>query len=146
MATPNFSSILDESPDEVSAPVPLPQGTYLCIVGMGTYGKSPKKGTDFVEFPLRPILAEDDVDKDELNEAGGLEGKVIKAIFYITPDAVFLLDHFHAHCGIDLTEDSSRKVRNDEVMNAEVRAFVKHEPSQDGTRIFARFNRSLPAE
>lgn len=146
MSTPNFSSILDESPSEVAVPVPLPQGTYLCVVqGSPRYDKSTKKGTDFVEFKLRPIAAEADVDEAELEDAGGLEGKLLNATFYLTEDAVYRLDEFHSHCGIDLEDGSSRRSRNDAVMNAEVRAYVKHETSQDGTRIFARFNRSLPA-
>jgi hypothetical protein len=145
--TPNFSSILDEAPTEVNVPAPLPQGTYLCVVtGQPRYDKSSKKGTDFVEFTLRPIAAEEDVDEEELNNAGGLEGKTLRATFYLTEDAVYRLDEFHAHCGIDLSEARSRKSRNEDVVNAEVRAFVKHETSQDGTRIFARLNRTLAAE
>lgn len=145
MSTPNFASILDEEPTEVSAPAPLPQGTYIAIVaGPGRYDKSTKKGTDFVEFNLRPTEAEEDVDPDELEAAGGLDGKTIKATFWLTDEAKFMLDQFHEHCGLDLSEPASRRTRNDEIVNAQVRVFVKHEPSQDGTRIFARFNRSLP--
>lgn len=147
MTTPNFSSILDESPTEVSAPVPLPQGVYLCMVtGTPRYDKSSRKGTDFVEFTLRPIAAEADVDETELNEAGGLEGKTIKAVFYLTEDGIYRLDEFHSHCGVDLEDGQSRRSRNDMIVNSEVRVFIKHEPSQDGTRIWARFNRSLPME
>lgn len=144
--TPNFASILDEEPTEVAAPTPLPQGTYLTIVaGPARYDKSTRKGTDFVEFNLRPLEAEEDVDEDDLAAAGGLDGKTIKATFWLTEDAKFMLDQFHEHCGIDLSEPASRRQRNDEIVNARVRVFIKHEPSQDGTRIFARFNRSLPA-
>lgn len=144
--TPNFASILDESPTEVSAPLPMPQGTYtFLIVGTPRYDKSSKKGTDFVEFTLRPIAAEEDVDEAELEAVGGLADKTLKATFYLTEDAVYRLDEFHEHCGIDLEDGKSRRTRNDMLTNAEVRGFVKHEPSNDGTRIFARFNRSLPA-
>lgn len=147
MTTPNFSSILDESPTEVSAPVPLPQGVYTCmVIGTPRYDKSSRKGTDFVEFTLRPIAAEADIDETELDEAGGLEGKTIKAVFYLTEDAIYRLDEFHSHCGIDLDDGQSRRSRNDMIVNSEVRVFIKHEPSQDGTRIWARFNRSLPME
>lgn len=147
MATaPNFASILDESPTEVSAPQPAPQGTYVFVVGNPRYDKSTKKGTDFVEFPVRAVAAESDVDEAELEEAGGLDGINLRATFYLTEDAVYRLDEFHSHCGIDLEDGTSRRSRNDAVVNAEVRGFVKHEPSQDGTRIFARFNRSLPME
>lgn len=143
---PNFASILDESPTEVNTPQPAPQGTYVFTVGNPRYDKSTKKGTDFVEFPLRAIAAESDVDEAELEDAGGLDAINLRATFYLTEDAVYRLDEFHAHCGIDLDDGQSRRSRNDAVVNAEVRGFVKHEPSQDGTRIFARFNRSLPME
>jgi len=146
-STPNFASILDDSPTEVNAPLPLPQGVYLFIVqGTPTYGKSSQKQTDFVEFTLRPIAAEEDVDPDELEAVGGLEGKNLRATYYLTEDAIYRLDEFHSHCGIDLDDGQSRRHRNDAIVNAQVRGFVKHEPSKDGTRIFARFNRSLPAE
>lgn len=146
MANPNFSSILDEAPTEVKAPPPMPAGTYTFIVqGQPRYDKSSKKGTDFVEFTLKPIAAESDVDEDELEELGGLEGKTIRATYYLTEDAAFLLDQFHEHCGVDLSEPASRKARNDEVVNAEVRGYIKHESSQDGSRTFARLARTLPA-
>lgn len=143
---PNFASILDESPTEVATPLPAPQGTYVFVVGNPRYDKSTKKGTDFVEFPLRAVAAEADVDETELEEVGGIDAINLRATFYLTEDAVYRLDEFHAHCGIDLEDGESRRQRNDAVVNAEVRGFVKHETSQDGTRIFARFNRSLPAE
>jgi hypothetical protein len=147
MTSPNFSSILDESPTEVAAPVPLPQGTYLCVVqGSPVYDKSTKKGTPYVEFSLRPIAADEDIDENDLDESGGFENKLLRATFYLTEDAIYRLDEFHAHCGIDLDDGDSRRARNDAIMNAQVRVFVKHETSSDGTRIFARFNRSLPAE
>jgi hypothetical protein len=143
--TPNFASILDESPDEVHAPQPIPQGTYICVVaGAPVYDKSSKKGTPYVEFTLRPLSAEADVDESELEDVGGLDGKTLRATFYLTEDAVYRLDEFHTHCGLDLSDGQSRRSRNDAIMNAEVRCFVKHETSNDGTRIFARFNRSLP--
>jgi hypothetical protein len=145
MATPNFADILDESPAEVSAPQPMPQGTYDCVVlGTPVYDKSSKKGTPYVEFTLRPIAAGEDVDPTELEETGGLDGKTLRATFYLTEDAAYRLDEFHEHCGIDLEDGQSRRQRNDAIVNAEVRAFVKHETSTDGSRIFARFNRSLP--
>ncbi len=110
MATaPNFASILDESPTEVSAPQPAPQGTYVFVVGNPRYDKSSVKGTDFVEFPVRAVAAESDVDEAELEEAGGLDAINLRATFYLTEDAVYRLDEFHSHCGIDLEDGTSRR-------------------------------------
>lgn len=148
--TPNFSSILDEAPTEVERPKPVPVGTYLTIVqGPWIQGKSSKKGTPFIEFPLRFITACDDVDEEDLQESGGLEGKTIKATFYYDegdPKSLYRLDEFHEHCGIDLADGQSRKMRNDAVINAEVLVVIRHEPSQDGQRIDAKLARTASAE
>lgn len=145
--SPNFASILDEAPTEIERPKPLPVGTYVCVVqGQPSYDKSNKKGTPFVEFTLRPVAAEEDVDADDLAAMGGFDGKTIKATFYLTEDAVFRLDEFHEHCGIDISEPASRKVRNDAVVNAQVCAVIKHEMSQDGSQTFARLSRTAQAQ
>lgn len=147
MSNPNFASILDEAPTEIDRPKPLPAGTYSFIVaGTPIYDKSSKKGTPYVEFTLRPIAAESDVDEDELSEMGGFENKTVRATFYLTEDAVYRLDEFHEHCGLDLADPISRRQRNDEVVNAEVRGVIKHATSQDGTQIYAQLARTLPAE
>lgn len=138
MNTPNFASILDDSPTEVKAPPPMPVGTYLCtIVGSAEYGKAPQTGTDFAKFVLKPIQAADDVNEEELSEIGGFDGKTLRATFWLTPDAVFMLDQFHEACGIDLDDGASRRTRNDAVVNRQVYAKVKHTASRDGKRIMA---------
>lgn len=147
MSTPNFQSILDEAPSEVDRPKPLPAGTYLCTVaGQPVYDKSSKKGTPYVQFTLRPLSAESDVDEDELEEMGGFDNKTLRVTFYLTEDAVFRLDEFHEHCGLDLSDEVSRRQRNDEVVNAQVRAVVSHRSSDDGAQIFAEVRRTLAAE
>lgn len=150
MSTPNFASILDESPTEVNRPKPLPAGTYTCVVtGQPTYDKSTQKGTPYVMFNLRPIAAETDVDEDELAEAlngNALESKTIRATYYTTEDAIYRLDEFHQHCGIDLTEESSRRQRNDDVVNCTIRVVIKHSTSKDGTSMYAELARTLPAD
>ncbi len=144
---PNFASILDESPTEIDRPKPLPPGTYLCrVLSPWTEGKSSKKGTPFVQFTLKPISAEDDVDEDDLQEMGGLDNKTLRLTFYLTEDAKFRLDEFHEHCGIDIHKEISRRMRNDEVINAEVRALVKHRPSDDGQTVYAEISRTLKAD
>lgn len=147
MTHPNFTSILDEAPTEINRPKPLPAGTYECVVqGQPRYDKSSKKQTDFVEFTLRPVAAGDDVDEDELNEAGGIDGKTIRATYYLTEDAVYRLDEFHSHCGIDISEPASRRARNEECVNASIIAVVKHRSSEDGQRIFMELARTAPVE
>lgn len=146
MATPNFEALLNEAPTEVKSPPPLPVGTYLCTVGQWVAGKSSKKNTPFAEFPLTIVAPLDDVDAEALEEMGGCAGRQLRTTYYITEDAVFLLDQFHEHCGIDLSTPASRGIRNDEVLNAQVLAYVKHRPSdQDPSRVFLDVSRTAPA-
>lgn len=130
---PNFSSILDEAPTEVEKFKPLPIGTYLCTVGQVKYDKSSKKGTDYVQFPLKIVTAYDDVDQDELDELGGCKDRLIFHTFYASEGMGRRLDQFHEHCGLDLSDEASRRQRNDEVLNSEVAVHVVHEPAQNGT-------------
>lgn len=147
MNQPNFASILDEAPTEIERPKPLPVGTYVCVVaGQPVYDKSSKKSTPFVQFTLRPIAAGEDVDADELAEMGGFDGKTIRATYYLTEDAVFRLDEFHQHCGIDITNAASRRQRNEEVVNAQVNAVIRHRMSEDGQQVFAELARTAAAE
>ena len=145
-SSPNFASILDESPDHVEIPPTLPVGTYLCTVGAPRYDKSSNKGTDFVEFPLKVVMALDDVAAADLEEFGSLEDKTLRTTYYLTEDAVYRLDEFHVHCGLDLTISASRRIRNDECINAQVLAVVSHRVSQDKTRTFADVKRTAPAQ
>jgi hypothetical protein len=147
MNAPVFAKLLDEAPTEVIRPKALPAGTYTCVVqGQPRYDKSSKKQTPFVEFTLRPIAAMEDVDADELEEMGGFDGKTIRATYYTTEDAIFRLDEFHEHCGIDLSIEASRRQRNDEVANAQVLAVVKHQASDDGKSVFATLARTASVE
>lgn len=155
MANPNFASLLDASPTEVERPLSLPAGTYHCIVkGQPRYDKSSKKQTPFVEFTLTPQAAMDDVDQDDLNAWAAnkdgttkkLQDAIIRATFYETEGAIWRLDEFHEHCGIDLSKKESRRNRNDECMNAEVIAVMRAEASEDGKTIFTKFSRSAPVE
>ena len=152
---PNFASILDESPDHVEAPKARPVGPYVFTIGAPTSGKSRKKGTPFVEFPLRALSAEDGVDPDALEEAGGIDGFKTKITFYLTEESVYRLDQFHEHAGIDLKSDqSSRKTRNEKIVNAQIIGVVEHEYPLDpetnepdlSKEPFVRVNRTAPAE
>lgn len=147
MANPNFASILDEAPTEVNRPKPLPAGTYEFVVrGVPLYDKSSKKQTDYVQFNLVPIAAHDDVDEDDLKEMGGFEGKIVRATYYLTEDAAYRLDEFHQHCGIDLSNKSSRRARSEACVNCSVIGVIKHRASQDGSQVFAELARTASVE
>lgn len=149
MSGPQFSSLLDEEPTEVNRPKPLPVGSYVCTVGMPRYDKSTKKKTDFVEFPLQLVATYDDVDAEALTEA--LNGKPIteksmRVTYYLTEDAVYRLDEFHEHCGINITEPGKRKARNEDCVNRQVGIMVKHTSSDDGESIYANVAKTFPVD
>ena len=151
----DFKSILDMPASEVERPKPLPQGTYQCVVdGPHREGKSSQKGTDFVEFSLKPMAALGDVDEEALATAltskdgsvKALSDKRIRATFYITPDSTFrLTDFLEKDLQIDL-EDKSVGQALSEAPNREVLAYLKHVPTNDGTGFFAQLGRTAPVQ
>jgi len=147
---PNFGSLLDKRPDEIEKPKPLPEGSYLWVVqGMPRMDKSSKKQTEFVEFTLKCLQAGDDVDKEALAEILGDKslGEVTqRATYYLTDNSLWRLKEFLEHCGIDMDESESLRIAIEETPNCQVVAFINHEPSQDGSSIFARLGKTALAE
>lgn len=142
-ASPNFGALLDTPSQEVHAPPVFPAGMWQWrVVGQPRFDKSSKKGTEFVEFTLKPMAAGEDVDQDALNDFGSFAEKTLPATFYITEKSLFMLKEFLDHCGIP--DEGSLRQRIDQAMNSEVIGFIRHEASEDGQRIFARFGRFAP--
>lgn len=146
MTDTNFADILNQPAEDVKPPAPFPVGTYLTVIaGLPEKGKSPQKQTDFFKFTHRIVAAEDDVDANELAEAfpDGLAGKTIDNTFYLTEKSLFMLVDFIKNCGVDVTGKSVIACV-DELPNAEVKIFIKHEPVGDTGRFRATIARTLP--
>jgi hypothetical protein len=142
----NFASILDMPAEDVKPPALLPVGTYHTVIaGLPETGKSSQKQTDFFKFKHRIVAALDDVDADALNEAypEGIQGKEIDNTLYLTEKSLFMLTDMLKNCGIDFGGGKSVGAAVDESPNCEVGIVIKHEPSQDGQRIFARVARTV---
>jgi hypothetical protein len=139
----NISDILNRKAEDVEAPKPLPPGSYNCIVkGLPEQGESSKKKTPFLKFTLQITSPREDVDEEAIEEYGDVVGKTIDATYYITDDALFMLTDFLESLGIDFTGGKSVSAAIDESPNCEVVAFIKHEPSMDGKRFFARLGKT----
>jgi len=141
----NFADILDQPATDVKPPPLLPVGTYHTVVqGLPEAGQSSKKQTNFFKFTHRIIAPLEDVDQDQLNESfpDGIAGKTVANTLYLTEASLFMLTDFLKNCGIDL-EGKSVRAAVDEVPNAEVGIVIKHEPSDDGQRIFAKVARTV---
>ena len=90
----DFDSLLNQSGANVKPPPRLPAGSYTWEIKGKAFGKSTQKKTDYVEYSLECIDHElDDEALQELPE--NWKGKVMKEIFYITPDALFRLTDFN---------------------------------------------------
>jgi hypothetical protein len=145
--TTSFEDILNSQADDIQPPALLPVGTYITVIaGLPERGKSSQKQTDFFKFTHRIVSPDDDVDSDELNEAfpDGLAGKTIDNTFYITEKSAFMLTDFIKNCGVE-TKGKTLAACIDEVPNAEVKIFIKHEPIGDTGRFRATVARTLAA-
>ena len=139
-----FEDLLDLDPGTFARPKPTPKGSYLVavrghpLIDEGSDGKTP-----FVEVTFALTEAGTDVDDDELDAFGGLENKTIRARFWQTEKAMFMLADFLKACGIEGGRTGREQLA--ETPNCEVGLYVAHRPSQDGQRIEARPSRYFPA-
>lgn len=142
LTSPNFGSILDESPTEIVYALPLPDGTYLCTVGKWEDGKT--ETGPLGQFRLMPISPLEDVPMNQFEEVGGCEGKLLYRSFW--SDRPEELDEFHSHCGLDLLERASRRDRNSLVEGLQVLAYVKRRPNRNNpAKIETIVTRTAPA-
>lgn len=145
-STANFGAILDTAAEDIQPPKLLPVGTYLTVVqGLPRLDKSSKKQTEFVEFTHKILEAQDDVDADELKEVGGVLDKTVKTTFYLTPDSTFMLKNF-LYNDLKLEQEDTLRPSLEKAMGNQVLVKIRHEPSQDGQRMFARVAATAPVE
>ena len=150
MTQTNFANILDMAPSEAKPPPVLPVGTYLCVVqGMPRYDKSSQKGTPFAEYTFVVQAAGDDVDEGAIALIdGGVVGKTIKAQYYLTENAMFMLKDFLGHCGLDVEGAGSFKELMDQANGCQILAAIKHQASKDPNdkRTFPRLAGTAPVD
>lgn len=141
MNNPNFGSVLDLESSTVEKPKPLPVGTYICVVkGQPRFDVSKQKKTEFVEFTLQTMQADDDVDQEALIEAlkgKALSEKTIRATYYLTEDSVYRLKDFLDHCNVDDGPGITLRQRISGAPGCQVLATIRHRASEDGTAIFS---------
>jgi len=152
MAEATFGSILDKPATDVERPKPLPQGIYHCVVdGQYREGTSSKKGTEFIEYTLKPVAAvevNDDELKASLTGANGsvkaLTDKRLRLTFYLTEDSLFRLRDFLVN-DLQITQ-GKKHIRQliGEAQNRQVLVQVKHFPSDDGLSMFANIVKTAP--
>lgn len=83
----DFSSLLETKADDVEKPPVLPQGTYIWTVTKVPAQTTTNNGEwDIVEFPIKAVSAENDVDEDELEEYGSVSAAVSRVAFLFPKD------------------------------------------------------------
>ena len=138
MADISFKDILDMPVDEIKEPVAPPVGTYLTLVdGQPEYAKVGQNQTDCVNFKLKLIQAQGDVDQKQLAQylnGGPLSEKSIRHRLFITNESKHRLKRFLVDdLGI---EPSNFRQMVPEAMGKQVMAKIGHQPSADGTTIY----------
>ncbi len=138
----NFTDILNRPSEEIKPPVTLPMGSYHTVVmGLPEQGQSSKKKTDYLKFIHKIIAPLDDVDPDAIAEfqqdGEQIAGQEVDNTFYITDKSANMLKEFLLNCGVNLDGRSMAEGLED-VPNAEVIIFIKHEASEDGKRTYAK--------
>lgn len=134
----NFQDILNRPMDDIEAPVPLPPGTYLCIIdGQPVIAKLGKNETPAATFNLKFMQPGQDVSQQALIDA--LKGKTlpdrtIKHTFWITEDAAWRLKQFlKDHLGIEATNLAEALNQS---MGRQIYVNIGHRASDDGSQIY----------
>lgn len=84
---------------DVERPPLRPVGHYVGVfTGKAKTGESDKKGTLFATFPVQINEAMDDVDAEQIAEAGGPQFKS-EYTFWLTPKALWMLTEFGKQMG-----------------------------------------------
>lgn len=131
----DLDSLLNTSTSDIKAPQGLPAGSYKLRVGQHSFDESSQKKTPFVEFACTPVEAGEDVDEEELEEISNWREKTIKARFYLSPNAQFMLVNFLKACGVE-TDGKKLKELIPEVQGCEVWAKITKQAMQDGQGSF----------
>lgn len=151
----SFSSILDRPATDFDRPPPLPVGQYLTVIaGLPRKDKSSKKGTDYVEFALKFIIAVDGddgqptVDPDALAEYEQLcklADTTRNLTFYITEKSGY---RFREFLEDDLEIDLNGKTlweAAQEAVNSQVIVSIRQKPRDDGKGMFDEIAATAPA-
>lgn len=120
----DFNAMLDGDVGTAAQPSRLPPGTYTWEIESRRFDKSARKKTDFVEFTLKCIGHDEDVQTEDLPD--NWNGKKMKEEFYITEDALFRLDDFLKMAGVP--EGTGRRQGIEDAVGRYIKGQVTHRP------------------
>jgi hypothetical protein len=135
MADPDLDALLDDTADNYEPPKALPAGEYTLRILSHEFDKSSQKGTPLVRYMLQPTEAGDDVDEDMLAEVDNWQNRKLKAEFFLTERAMFMLGQFlTSACQVDIAGRTWRELV-EEPIGMEVVGTVSQMATEDG-RVF----------
>lgn len=134
----NFQDILNKPMTEIDRPAPLPVGTYLCLVdGQGELAKIGKNNVDCINFKLKPVQAQNDVDQQALYEmlkGAGLSEKSIRFRLFLTEESAWRAKEFLENLG--LPEGLSLREGFAQAPGKQVLVQIGHNASEDGKNVY----------
>jgi hypothetical protein len=138
MSELSFAEILNMQAKDIKTPQALPMGTYLSMVmEQPQFAKAGVAETDCVDFSLKPLQAQGDVDPKQLAEVlngEALSDRRIKHRMFVTDRSKHRLKKFLVD---DLGLDENNSVRQliSEAINRQVYVKLTHQPSKDGSAV-----------
>lgn len=151
-----FADVLDRKIEEIVQPPNLPIGTYIWSVTKHPETAEISNGKfEKLSFLLGCISATDDVDPDELEKYGSVNGTILRKDFLFTTDeeeknkfdqTLNNVKRFLSHCGVDVEKGSLKEAIAASV-GSSVLADVVHNPSDtDDSVVFQNIGRTAPVE
>lgn len=145
MADLDFNSLINNRAGDVKPPATLPTGHYeATIVGAMTPHKA-RSGNVAMRFPMRLLAPTDDVDAEQLQEAGGIPDKTYNLDYWMSADAQFRFTDFAKSVGVfdenlTLAELAEKLVEESPTFTVE----IKHETDQnDPEKVYMRIDNAV---
>lgn len=126
----SFADLAQVRAGDVERPKPMPEGHYRALISGPMKEHKAKSGNLAMRFPFKLQEPGDDVDADQLAEAGGLPDKEFTIDFWMSPDARWRFTEFGKSMGgsddLNLIELAEHVATCQEVFTIQ----AKHEPNE----------------
>lgn len=144
--TANFAALLSKPVESAEKPPLLPMGTYLGMIQGHRFDESRDKKTPFVEFEVKLLAAEADVDQAALAEIKDLSKRTQRVTFYLTDDSLFRLREFlENHVKLNCKGRGFGEVIP-ETTNQQIKVHIKHVPSKTNVgEVYANVDQTAAA-
>lgn len=155
----DFSTALDARVDTFEKPPTLPMGTYTWSVAkVPTVIVTAKGDWNVIEFSVRGVSAEDDVDQDDLAAFGGAEAAANKVSFMATTEegaegdaarkkALYQARMFcETTLQVDVEEGATLREVLDAAMHCQFMAQAIHAPSTTGDDVYVNLKGWAPLD